>query len=211
MTVHVTQLGPETWQQRFSTTAPPETAFDYIADFQRHPEWERELLSVQPRGAAGRGYLKIYGTRATGLAGRIFSPRLKVTCKVKEVARPRRIVWRQYRSGQASGPNSFQKLELVITPSKSGSLIVLTRWFLGTVGSGIEMATRISSRFGPVLQGLPPEVRAAGATSSGGGPELFSMPDEVVRRALEGHPSRGPGPTSLEHLKANLDSGGRAL
>jgi hypothetical protein len=184
--------------------------FDYIADFQRHAEWERELLTVQPTGAAGGGYLKIYGTRPTGLVGRIFSPGLKVTCNVKELVRPQRIVWKQYRSHQASGPNSFQTLELVIIPSGSGSLIVLTRRFHGIAGSGIDIVAGFSSRLGPILQGLPPELRAAAGRSSGDGPGLFSTPDQVVRHALEGHPSRGPGPTSLERLKAILDGRGRA-
>jgi hypothetical protein len=210
MTVEVIHLGPDTWEQRVSTTAPPHAAFDYIADFVRHTEWERELLTVRPTGTAGRGYLKIYGTRPTGLLGRIFSPRLKVTCNMKEVLRPQRIVWKQYRSHQASGPNSFQALELVITPSGSGSLIVLTRRFQGITGSGIDMVARFSSHLGPILQDLPPEIRAAAGRSSGDGPGLFSTPDDVVRHALEGHPSRGPGPTSLERLTAILDGGARA-
>src|SRR5947209_8505406 len=110
MTVEVRQVGPGDWEQRVFSTSPPHAAFDYIADFSRHTEWEHELLTVQQTGAAGPAYLKTYGTRSSGLVGRIFSPGVKVTCKLTEVARPRRIVWKQYRSRTASGPDKRQTL-----------------------------------------------------------------------------------------------------
>jgi hypothetical protein len=51
--------------------------FDYIADFKKHLEWERELQTVQPLNrrmstADGR-YLKTYGTPPTGFVDRIFA------------------------------------------------------------------------------------------------------------------------------------------
>ncbi len=133
MTVETTQLGPDVWQNRVFTTAPPWVVFDYIADFEKHVDWERELLTV----------------------------------------------------------------------------IVLTRQFSGIEGIGADMVARFSARWGPAFQGLPPEVRAAAGGSSGDRPGLFSSPDEIVRHLLEGHPSRGPGPTSLERLKAIIDGAGR--
>jgi hypothetical protein len=57
---------------------------------------------------------------------------------------------------------------------------------------------------------LPPEVRAAAGGSSGEWPGLFASPDDVVRHLLDGYPSRGPGPTRLERLKAILDGAGRS-
>jgi uncharacterized protein YndB with AHSA1/START domain len=213
MTVEINQLGPDVWEHRVFTTAPPTLVFDYLADFEKHVEWERELVAVKPlnrrTGHRGGAYLKTYDTRPRGLVGRIFSRGLRVTCKLSEVERPERIVWKQYRSHQASGPSSFQRLELLITPSESGSLIVLTRRFSGMEGISVDTVARFSSRWGQALQGLPPEFRVAAGGSKGGRPGLFSTPDEVVRHALDGHPSRGPGPTSLERLKAILDGGGR--
>jgi hypothetical protein len=209
MTVEINQLGPDVWEQRVFTTAQPTWVFDYIADFQRHVEWERELLTVRPLNRRTREYLKTYGTRPTGLLGRIFSRGLRVTCVLRAVERPERIAWKQYRSRDASGPSGFQKLEFVITPSGYGSLIVLTRRFSGIEGIGADVVARFSSRWGQAFQGLPAVVRAAADVSSGDRPGLFSTPDELIRHMLEGHPSRGPGPTSLERLKAILDDGHR--
>src|SRR5262245_45726233 len=212
MTVDIHQLGPDLWEQRLVTTAQPDRAFDYIANFEKHIDWERELVSVKSlKGRTGRGakYVKTYVTRPAGLIGRIFSSRLRVTCLVREVERPWRIAWKQYRSHQASAPSGFQRLEFVITPHGSGSLIVLTRRFTGSEAISADAIARFSSRWGRAFQGLPPEVRAAAGSGSGDRPGPFSMPGELVRQSLDGHPSRGPGPTSLERLKAILDGGNR--
>jgi hypothetical protein len=213
MTVEIYQLGPDVWEHRVFTTAPPCGVFDYIVDFERHIEWEHELLTVKPcdgkTAMAGARYLKTYGTRPTGLVDRFFNRGHRVTCKLGEVQRPQRIVWKQYRSHDASGPSSFQGLDLIVTPRGSGSLIVLTRRFSGIEGSGADMVARFASRWGPVLQGLPPEVRAAAGRPADDRPGLFSSPEDVIRHALDGHPSHGPGPTSLERLKAILDGDGQ--
>jgi hypothetical protein len=210
MTVEINQLAPDVWQQRVSTSAHPEDAFDYVADFGRHVEWERELLAVQPINRRTTKYLKTYGARPMGLLDRMFSRGLRVTCAVMAAERPERIIWRQYRSRDASEPSSFQKLQFVITPSGYGSLIVLTRWFSGIEGIGADLVSRFSSRWGQVFQGLPPEIRAAAQGSPSERPGLFSTPDELVRQLLEGHPSRGPGPVSLERLRAILDGDDRS-
>ena len=213
MTVEIYQLGPEVWEQKIVTTAHPDLVFDYIADFDKHTEWEHELASVKPlnrpTGNAAAKYLKTYGTLPTGLVGRIFHRGLRVTSTLKEIDRPRRLVWQQFRSHQASEPSSFQTVQLVITPSEPGSLIMLTRRFIGTDGTSIDLVARFSSRWGQAFQGLPPHVRAAADRSSADVPGLFTPPANIIRRALDGHPSRGPGPTSLERLKVILD-GGRA-
>jgi hypothetical protein len=48
MTVELNQLQPDVWEHRVFTTAHPMAVFDYIADFKKHVEWERELQTVQP-------------------------------------------------------------------------------------------------------------------------------------------------------------------
>jgi hypothetical protein len=50
MIVEINQLGPNAWEQRVFTTARPDLVFDYMADFDRHIEWEHELASVKPLG-----------------------------------------------------------------------------------------------------------------------------------------------------------------
>jgi hypothetical protein len=184
MTVEIKQVGSDVWEQRVVTAAPATIAFDYIIDFARHVEWERELLRVQPLNAQKGEYLKTYGTQPTGLVGRIFSRGLRVTCKLKEINRPQRIVWKQYRSHDASGPSSFQIVDFLITPSQQGSLIVVTRRFQGLEGITADVVTGFLSRLGPAFPGLRPD---------------------AVQQVLEGHPSRGPGPASLDCLKAILD------
>jgi|SRR6516162_309869 hypothetical protein len=215
MIVEINQLGPNAWEQRVFTAARPDLVFDYMADFDRHIEWEHELASVKPlsrrTGTTGTKYLKTYDTRATGLVSRTFgfSRGLRVTCIVKEIDRPHRLVWKQFRSHQASEASGFQKLELVITPSNTGTMIVLTRRFSGVEGISADLVARFSSRWGKTFQGLPSEVRAAAGGSPGDRPGPFSTPDEIIRHMLDGHPSRGPGPTSLERLKTILDGGVR--
>ena len=211
MTVEIYQLGPDVWEQKIFTTAQPDLVFDYIADFDKHTEWEHELASVKPlnrpTGNGGAKYLKTYGTRPTGLVGRIFHRGLRVTCTLNEIDRPRRLVWQQFRSHQASEPSSFQTVRLMITPSELGSLILLTRRFIGMDGTSIELVARFTSRWGQAFQGLPPNVRATADRSSADLPGLFTAPADIIRHALDGHPSRGPGPTSLERLKVILDGG----
>ena len=123
------------------------------ADFEQHVEWERELLTVKPlnrrAGNAGGEYLKTYGNRPTGLLGLILASGQRVICRLRELERPGRIVWQQYRSHQASTPFGFQELEIVITPSDSGSLIVLTRRCSGTEGIGADMVARPLVALGP--------------------------------------------------------------
>lgn len=215
MTVEINQLQPDVWEHRVFTTAHPMAVFDYIADFKKHVEWERELQTVQPlngrMSTAGAQHLKTYGTPPTGFVGRIFTRGLRVTCDITEFVRPKRIVWQQYCSHSASEPSSFQRLDLMIAPSQLGSMIVLTRRFTGMDASSAELVALYVPRLGKKLQELPPEVRAAGsrlAGGPGGRPGLFSSSDDVVRQVLDNYPSRGPGPTSLLRLKEILDSGG---
>ena len=188
--------------------------FDYVADFPRHVDWERDLLSVKVfghgPGVPGAKYLKTYGKPAKGPVGRMFNRGHRVTCKVGQAERPHRIGWRQYRSHEAAGPSSFQQVDFAITPNGTGSQIVLTRMFSGNEGISSDMVARYASGFGQLLHNLPPELRGAAGRSAGERPGLFSSPDEIVRHMLEGHPAHGPGPTSLERLIAILD-GHRAM
>jgi hypothetical protein len=48
MTVEINQLALDVWEHRVFTTARPTGVFDYIADFEKHVEWERELVAVKP-------------------------------------------------------------------------------------------------------------------------------------------------------------------
>jgi hypothetical protein len=209
MAVEIYQRGPEVWEQRAGTAATLWTVFDYIADFGMHVDWERDLLSVKVfehrTGVPGANYLKTYGTRAKGPFGRMFNRGHRVTCKLRQAQRPHHIAWRQYRSHQAAGPSSFQQVDFAITPNGTGSLIVLTRMFSGDEGISSDMVARYASGFGQLLHNLPPELRAAAGRSAGNRPGLFSSPEEIVWHMLEGHPSHGPGPSSLERLIAILD------
>jgi hypothetical protein len=65
----------------------------------------------------------------------------------------------------------------MITPNRMSSLIVLTRRFTGIDASSAEMVAMYMPRLAQKLQGLPPEVRAAGPQLAGGSsglPGLFS-------------------------------------
>lgn len=108
------------------------------------------------------------------------------------------------------GPSSFQQVDFAITPNGSGSSIVLTRMFSGNEGISGDMVARYASGFGNLLHNLPPELRAAAGKSAGDRPGLFSSSGEIVRHMLKGHPSHGPGPSSLERLVVILN-GHRAM
>ncbi|WP_102145956.1 SRPBCC family protein [Mycobacterium hubeiense] len=198
MSVEINQLGPEVWEQRLITSAPPAVVFEHVADFERHLQWERELLSVRPPGrrlaTVGAQYVKTYGTRPASRLGRVFSRGFRVTCVLKVVEPPQRIVWKQYRAHDVSGPSTFQDVEFVVTPSGVGSLVVVIRRLRGMEGSSVDLVARFfSSQWGQSLQHLPAR------------PGMFLAPDEYIRRALDGYASRGPGPSSLERLGAVLD------
>ena len=131
----------------------------------------------------------------------MFSPPLRVTCNVTAVdPSAARLAWKQHVSHRASGPASFQNIDALVTPSDAGSRLVVTRELVGTEGIGVDMVARFSAGLGDRLQALPPETAEAVGRLFGSGHH-----DDLTRRALDGHPSRGPGPTSLERLQAILD------
>lgn len=205
MAVAIRQLGPQVWEQAVTVRAAAPDVFRYLADFERHREWELELQDVRHThgrpGESGAEYVKTYGEPRPGLLRRMFSPPLRVTCKVTAVDPPAaRLAWKQHVSHRASGPASFQNIEVLVTPSDAGSRLVVTRELVGTEGIGVDMVSRFSARLGDRLQAVPPENAEAVGRMMGGGRH-----EDLTRRALDGHSSRGPGPTSLERLQAILD------
>jgi hypothetical protein len=202
--VAIRQLKPQVWEQAVTVRAAAPDVFRYLVDFERHREWELELQEVRHThgrpGESGAEYVKTYGDRPPGFLRRLFSPPLRVTCKVTAVDSPVRLAWKQHVSHRASGPASFQDIDVLVTPSDAGSLLVVTRELVGTEGLGVDLAARFSASLGDRLQALRPENAEAVGRLTGG-----IRHEDVARRALDGHPSRGPGPTSLERLQAILD------
>ena len=208
MTVGIRQLEPQVWEVRLTVGAAVPDVFGYVLDFERHPEWELELQAVRLThgrpGEIGAAYVKTYGKRPPGLLQRIFAPPLRVTCTVVAVERPTRMAWKQHMSRRSSGPSSFQNIEVLVSPHDSGSLLVVTRELIGSEGASVDLAARFSTGLGDRLQALPPDAAAVVGRIAGGGQSDPLVPEDLTRRALDGHPSRGPGPTSLERLQAIL-------
>lgn len=204
MAVAIRQLKPQVWEQAVTVRAAAPDVFRYLVDFERHREWELELQEVRRThgrpGESGAEYVKTYGERSPGLLRRMFSPPLRVTCKVTAIDPPARLAWKQHVSHRASGPASFQDIDVLVTPRDAGSLLVVTRELVGTEGLGVDLASRFSTSLGDRLQAVAPENAEAVGRLTGG-----NRPEDFTRRALDGHPSRGPGPTSLERLQAILD------
>jgi hypothetical protein len=199
MAVEVRQLRPQAWELRLTVGAAGPAVFAYLLDFGRHPEWEHELRAValthgRP-SAVGATYVKTYGERPAGFLRRMFSSPLRVTCRITAVDPPGHLAWKQHMSHRSSGPSSFQDVDVVISPHGSGSQLVVTRDLVGTEGMSADLVARFSTRLGDVLSALPPD---------GVGPGVRPGAGDLVRRALDGHPSRGPGPTSLERLQVRL-------
>lgn len=204
MAVAIRQLGPQVWEQAVEVGAAAPDVFGYLAAFERHREWELELQDVRHThghpGGRGAEYVKTYGEPSPGLLRRMFSPPLRVTCKITAVdPSAARLAWKQHVSHRASGPASFQDIDVRVTPSDGGSLLVVTRELVGTEGIGVDMVSRFAAGLGDRLQAVPPENAEAVARLTGG-----LRQEDLTRRALDGHPSRGPGPMSLERLQAIL-------
>lgn len=203
MAVAIRQVGPQVWEQAVAVGAAAPDVFRYLADFERHREWELELQDVRLShgrpGESGAEYVKTYGKRPPGLLRRMFSPPLRVTCKVTAVdPSATRLAWKQHVSHRASGPASFQNIDVVVTPTHVGSQVLVMRELVGTEGVSVDLVSRLSTRLDD-LQALRPEAAEAVGRMTGGGRQV-----DLTRRALDGHPSRGPGPTSLDRLQAIL-------
>jgi polyketide cyclase/dehydrase/lipid transport protein len=202
--VAIRQVGPQLWEQAVAVGAATPEVFRYLADFERHREWELELQDVRLShgrpGESGAEYLKTYGERPTGLLRRMFSSPLRVTCQLTAVdPSAGRLAWKQHVSHRTSGPASFQNIDVVVTPSDAGSQVVVRRELVGTDGMSVDLVSRFSAGLGDRLQAMPPETAEAVGRMIGGGRQ-----EDLTRRALDGHPSRGPGPTSLDRLQAIL-------
>lgn len=197
-------MASEAWEQAVAVSAAAPDVFRYFADFERHREWELELQDVRllrgRPGESGAVYVKTYGERPAGFLRRMLSPPLQVTCTVTAVdPSAARLLWKQHVSHRASGPTSFQNIDVAVIPSDAGSRVVVRRELVGADGMSVDLVSRFSTRLGDRLQGLAPENAEAVGRMVGGG-----RPEDLIRRALDGHPSRGPGPTSLERLRAIL-------
>lgn len=207
MTVEITQLEPDLWQHRLTVSAAPPTVFDYLLDLQRHIDWEPELRAVDVAGGGpvgnGTTCVKTYGPPSSGLFDRIFSKPLRVTYAITAVDPPSRIAWKQHVSHRASGAAGFQRVEVRITPHDSGSELLVLRRLSGMDGSSAELVSRFSARLGDQLRSMAPQGEAGPLDGLGAGNPFVS--GDLARHVLDGHPSRGLGPTALEHLKAVLD------
>lgn len=200
MTVEITHLEPDLWQHRLTVAASPPAVFGYLVDVRRHVDWEPELREVDVAGAPvgpGTTCVKTYGKAPSGFFDRIFSKPLRVTCRFTAVEPTTRIAWKQHISHRASGPDGFQNIDVRIAPHGTGSEIVVLRRLSGIDGSSAELVSRFSARLGDQLRAMAPEGQA------GALPGIGAL--DMTRRVLDGHPSRGPGPTALERLKAILD------
>lgn len=207
MTVEITHLEPDLWQHRLTVAAAPPAVFGYLVDVRRHVDWEPELRDVDVAGGEPVGHhttcVKTYGSAPSGLVDRIFSKPLRVTCRFTAVEPTTRIAWKQHISHRASGADGFQNIDVRITPHGAGCEIVVLRRLSGMDGSTAELVSRFSARLGDQLRAMAPEGEAG--RLGGIGPTTPLVTGDVTRRVLDGHPSRGPGPTALEHLKAILD------
>jgi hypothetical protein len=192
--VGIRQLGPQRWELRLLVGAGAPDVFGYLLAFERHPEWEHELQAVRATGGrpgtVGAVYVKTYGARpAGGLLGRLVGPApIRATCTITAVEPPTRLAWKQHLSHRAAGPSSFQHVDVAVLPQAAGCELVVTRELVGMEGAGADVSAGLAARF-------------AGLGLAGAMP-----PDVVARQTLDGHPSRGPGPTSLDRLQAILSS-----
>jgi hypothetical protein len=221
MTVDVRQLEHGTWELSFSTGATVAHVFDYIVDFERHIDWEEELLEVRTlrgsAGAVGAKYLKIYGSRPTGFLQRLFWKPTRIDCKITAVSRPERIAWEvQLWRDQPSEGYYSQDVEVLLRPAGAGSDVRFVRRLMSddAVSAGIAMGAHnfMTGLFRQVPPEMKDRLREEHRRRYPGKPvpNTFDLsPGEVAGDFLENLPIRGPGSRSLARLKALLDGGGR--
>jgi hypothetical protein len=213
----VRQLEHGTWELGFSTRAAVTAVFDYIADFQRHVEWEEELLEVKQltgrAGEFGAKYLKTYGTRPAGLIQRLFWSPTRIDCAIRMSERPNRLVWRQQLwRDQPSDSYDRQDVELLLTANTHDSEVTFVRRLMvddaASAGMAMGAYDLMSSAFRNAPPGTKEKLLEEYRRRYPDRPAVSAFDltrDQVAGDLMENLPIRGPGSRSLERLKKLLD------
>jgi hypothetical protein len=220
MSIDIKEVKHGTWELSFSTGAAMSAVFDYVIDFERHVEWEEQLLEVKRLGRkareSGAKYLKTYGTRPTGIMGRLFWTPTRIDCKIKVVDRPHRIAWEQQLwRDQTSESFYYQDVELLLSSAGRGCEARFVRRLMSDDAVTADFAMGAHNLMSSLFRQIPPEMkdklteqhklRYPGRAV----PNALEMTSgEVAGQLLEGLPIRGPGSRSLTRLKAVLDAQG---
>lgn len=192
--------------------------FEYVVDFERHVEWEEQLLEVKKLGrkarVPGAKYLKTYGTRPNGFWQRLFWKPVRIDCKIKALDSPRRMVWQQQLwRDQSSESYYYQDVEFLLSPAGTGCEVKFVRHLMTDDAVSAGMAIGVHNLMGSLFRRVPPEVkeklRDEHRRRHPGKPILNGFdrsPNEVAGELLENLPIRGPGSRSLTRLKAVIET-----
>jgi hypothetical protein len=218
MTINSRQIESGTWEPSFSTAAPMPAVFEYVVDFERHVDWEEQLLEVKNLGRKAREpgakYLKTYGTRPNGFWQWLFWKPIRIDCKIKALDPPRRMIWQQQLwRDQPSDSYDYQEVELLLSPSGTGCEVTFVRHLMTDDAVSAEMAMGVHNLLGSLFRRVSPEVkeklreehrrRHLGKSILNG---FDRSRDEVAGEFLEDLPIRGPGSRSLTRLKAVIET-----
>lgn len=218
MTIDVKQVEHRTWELSFSTGAAMPAVFEYVIDFERHVEWEEELLEVKTLGTkvreSGAKYLKTYGTRPEGFLQKFFWNPTRIDCKITSVDRPHRVTWEQQLwRDQTSESFHRQDVELLLSGAGHGCEVKFVRRLMPDDAVSASLAMGAHSLMTSAFRNVPSEMKARLQEEHQRRypgkllPNALEMTsDEVAGELLEGLPIRGPGARSLARLKAVLDS-----
>jgi hypothetical protein len=218
MAISVRELHDRTWELSFTTTAAMRSVFEYVLEFERHVEWEEQLLEVKragrSAGVVGAKYIKTYGTRPSGFFQRLFWTPIRIDCTIKAVESPHRMRWQQQLwRDQPSDSYDYQEIELRLTPDGAGSRVAFLRHLSESDASSASAALGLRDRFAAMFDRVPPEMqeklRAEHRRRYPEAAEKLGVNvsgEEVAGDLLEKLPIRGPGSRSLARLKAILDT-----
>jgi uncharacterized protein YndB with AHSA1/START domain len=134
----------------FATALPPEAVFDYLSDFSKHPEWCRDLVSMD-RQEGDRGVGARYRTTESMREG----SRMKseTSCEILTLERPRLIEW-SARTAPSKGPMAMRsRWAFMIEPDGSGSRVT-QRYSFQPPGPSSKVMLRVFSAVADIFGGM---------------------------------------------------------
>ena len=118
MTATLKRTGRFSCEVTFETRLSPEATYDYLSDFQKHPEWSSGLVEMtrtsQGEGGAGMTYRTI--EKAAGSKDTTLS-------EITALERPRLVAWKAQTEKPGWPMGARSEWSFTIEPSNGGSKV----------------------------------------------------------------------------------------
>jgi uncharacterized protein YndB with AHSA1/START domain len=123
LTMIVSQrTGPASGEVSFTTALNPEAVYDYLVDFERHPEWSGGLVRLEKTSEGPPGVGTTYKT-TEALQEKSKKMQDATFCEITALERPCLIEW-QARTSATGGPMAMRsRWAFVIEHAETGSRV----------------------------------------------------------------------------------------